>query len=58
MPPQAYQYEAFRTTLENGQQILVQIFRDFDTGQVIHSQIAFRTAAYDSWGVPYNLEKL
>jgi alanyl-tRNA synthetase len=58
MQPQAYQYETFRTTLENGQQILVQIFRDLDTGQVIQSQIAFRTAAYDSWGVPYNLEKL
>jgi len=58
MAPQAYQYETFRTTLENGQQILVQIFRDLDTGQVIHSQIAFRTASHGSWGAPYDLEKL
>ena len=51
-------YEVFRTTLENGQQIMVQIFRDPKTGKVLDSQLAFRTAIGDSWGVPYPLEKL
>lgn len=51
-------YEVFRTTLENGQQILVQIFRDPESLQVIDSRLAFRTAAGDSWGPPYQLETL
>jgi alanyl-tRNA synthetase len=53
-----FTYEAFRATLETGQEVLVQIFRDLESGQVIDSQIAFRTAAYGSWGTPYQLEKL
>jgi hypothetical protein len=57
-PLPTFVYEVLRTTLDNGQQVMVQIFRDPTSGQVIDSQIAFRTASGDSWGVPYILEKL
>lgn len=55
--PQIFNYETFRGELENGQQVLVQIFREPDSGRVLHSQIAFRTLQGDSWGVPIQLEK-
>lgn len=51
-------YEPFRTTLENGQMILVQIFRDLDTMEVIDAQLCFKSHAHDSWGIPYTLEVL
>ncbi len=51
-----YVYEVMRTTMENGQQILVQIFRDAKTLEVLHAQLAFKKLAGDSWGVPYQLE--
>ena len=41
--------------LINGQEILVQIFRHEETHKVIRAQIAFRTLAGDSWGVPTEL---
>lgn len=56
--PQAFIYEVFMTTLDNGQRVMVQIFRNPDTYQVIHSQLAFKTTAMDTWGVPYQLEQL
>ncbi len=56
--PRAFIYEVFMTTLENGQRIMVQIFRDPDTYQVLHSQLAFKTLPDDTWGVPYQLEQL
>ena len=55
---QTFTYEAFVGRLENGQQVLVQIFRNPDSLQVLASQIAFRTAAGDSWQTPYQLEKM
>jgi hypothetical protein len=57
MDAKTYTYEVFTSTLENGQQVLVQIFRDPDTGRVLASQLAFKTAASNTWGVPYQLEK-
>lgn len=53
---QTYIYEVMRTVLENGQQVLVQIFRDDKDLSVLHAQIAFKNAVGDSWGVPYQLE--
>jgi hypothetical protein len=53
---QTYIYEVMRTVLENGQQVLVQIFRDTEELKVLHAQIAFKNAVGDSWGVPYQLE--
>lgn len=52
-----YIYEVYKTHLDTEQTVMVQIFRDPATGQVLHSQIAFKNAAGDSWGVPYQLEK-
>ena len=51
-----YVYEVMRTALENGQSVLVQIFRDAKTLEVLHAQLAFKNAVGDSWGVPYQLE--
>jgi hypothetical protein len=41
--------------MDNGQEILVQIFRHEDTHKIIRAQIAFRTLSGDSWGVPTEL---
>jgi hypothetical protein len=51
-----YTYEVFTTTLETGQQAMVQIFRDPLDGRVLHSQLSFKDLQ-ESWGVPYQLEK-
>jgi hypothetical protein len=53
-----YTYEAFVGKLENGQRVLVQIFRNPDTLEVIASQIAFDAVAGGTWHEPYQLEKL
>ena len=55
---QTFTYEAFVGILENGQQVLVQIFRNPDTLEVLHSQIAFKTIVSGTWQTPYTLEKL
>jgi hypothetical protein len=54
--PQFFNYSVYVGTMENGQEILVQIFTDFDSGDYLMGQIAFRTAS-SSWGIPYPLEK-
>jgi len=54
--PKFFNYSVYVGTMENGQEILVQIFTDFDSGDYLMGQIAFRTAS-SSWGVPYPLEK-
>ena len=51
-----YFYEVY-TSLETNQMVLVQIFRDPDTQQVLHAQLSFKNAVGDTWGVPYQLEK-
>ena len=53
--PKVFIYETFRCSLDNGQEVLIQIFRDSDTHKTIRAQIAFRTLANDSWGVPTEL---
>jgi hypothetical protein len=52
-----YLYEVYTTALESNQLVLVQIFRDLDTHQVLHAQLSFKNAVGDTWGVPYQLEK-
>jgi hypothetical protein len=57
MDAKTYHYEVFLTSLDDGQQCMVQIFRDPENGRVLHSQLAFKNAL-GSWGVPYQLEKM
>lgn len=57
MDAKTYVYEVYKTHLDNQQLVLVQIFRDPDDGRVLASQISFKNAVGDSWGVPYQLEK-
>lgn len=56
MDAKTYLYEVFLTVLDDGQEAMVQIFRDPLDGRVLHSQLAFKNAQ-GSWGVPYQLEK-
>jgi hypothetical protein len=56
--PQTFTYEAFVGKLENGREVLVQIFRNPDTLEVLASQLAFKTIAGGTWQTPYQLEKL
>ena len=55
---QTFTYEAFVGKLENGREVLVQIFRNPDTLEVLASQLAFKTIANGTWQTPYTLEKL
>ena len=55
---QTFTYECFIGRMDNGQQVLVQIFRNPATLDVLASQIAFRTNSGDSWQTPYQLEKM
>ena len=55
---QTFTYEAFVGKLENGREVLVQIFRNPDTLEVLASQLAFKTIAGGTWQTPYTLEKL
>lgn len=54
--PQVFIYEVGRCCLDNGQEVLIQIFRHSDTHKIIRAQMAFRTLAGDSWGVPTELD--
>jgi len=49
-------YETYTTVLDNGQEVLFQVFRDLETGAFLDAQMCFRTFG-GSWGVPYPLEK-
>jgi hypothetical protein len=53
---QTFVYECYVTVLDNGQQVLFQLFRDPDNGKTLHAQLAFREAG-GSWGVPYQCER-
>ena len=48
-------YESFKGVLDNGQQVLVQVFRDDTYGQVLSASIAQRSAALDLWQSPLPL---
>lgn len=49
-----YLYEPYLARLDNGREVLVQLFRDPKTGEVT-GQISFRQVGGE-WGAPYQLE--
>jgi hypothetical protein len=53
---QTFNYEVFITSLANGHKAMVQIFRDPQTNEVLHVQLAFKSPALGSWGVPYQMD--
>jgi len=53
---QIFDYSVYTGVMDNGQEILVQIFTNPDSGKFLMGQIAFRSHA-SSWGVPIPLEK-
>ena len=53
---QIFDYSVYTGVMDNGQEILVQIFTNPDSGKFLMGQIAFKSAAA-SWGVPIPLEK-
>ena len=54
--PQIVNYSVYTGTMDNGQEILVQIFTDTESGYYLMGQIACRTLT-SSGGIPYPLEK-
>jgi hypothetical protein len=54
--PQFFNYECFITSLATGQKAMVQIFRDPQTNDVLHVQLAFKSPATGTWGNPYQME--
>lgn len=54
--PQFFDYSVYTGVMDNGQEILVQIFTEPESGKYLLGQIAFRSHA-SSWGVPIQLEK-
>lgn len=56
--PQTFIYEVYLTTLDNGQNVMFQLFRDVDTGRTLHAQLAFRSPQTGSWGIPYQCERV
>jgi hypothetical protein len=54
--PQFFDYSVYTGVMDNGQEILVQIFTEPESGKYLLGQIAFRSHA-SSWGVPIPLEK-
>jgi hypothetical protein len=54
--PQIFDYSVYTGVMDNGQEILVQIFTSPESGKYLMGQIAFRSAS-SSWGVPIPLEK-
>jgi len=54
--PQIFNYSVYTGVMDNGQEILVQIFTEPETGKYLLGQIAFRSHA-SAWGVPIPLEK-
>jgi hypothetical protein len=53
---QIFDYSVYTGVMDNGQEILVQIFTNPKSGKFLLGQIAFRTATA-SWGQPIPLEK-
>jgi hypothetical protein len=53
---QFFNYECFITSLSTGQKAMVQIFRNPQTNEVIHVQLAFKSPAYGTWGIPYQMD--
>ena len=55
--PQTFLYECYITTLETGQQVMVQLFRNPATFDCLHVQMAFKSPAHGVWGDPYQMER-
>ena len=53
---QIFDYSVYTGGMDNGQEILVQIFTNPESGKFLLGQIAFRTAT-STWGMPIPLEK-
>jgi hypothetical protein len=53
---QIFDYSVYTGVMDNGQEILVQIFTNPESGKFLMGQIAFRSHV-SSWGVPIPLEK-
>lgn len=51
-------YECFVGRIDNGQKVLIQIFRDPETLEVLASQIALHSVVAGTWQTPYPLEAL
>lgn len=49
-------YEVFTGTLEDGRQVMVQVFRKQGDDKSMLAQIAFRTDTWQSWGPPVRLD--
>jgi hypothetical protein len=54
--PQIVDYSVYTGVMDNGQEILVQIFTSPESGKFLLGQIAFRSATA-TWGEPIPLEK-
>jgi hypothetical protein len=54
--PQIVDYSVYTGVMDNGQEILVQIFTSPESGKFLLGQIAFRSAT-SIWGQPIPLEK-
>jgi hypothetical protein len=54
--PQIFDYSVYTGVMDNGQEILVQIFTSPESGKFLLGQIAFRSAT-STWGQPIPLEK-
>jgi hypothetical protein len=48
-----YTYEVLTTPINHEQQVMVQIFRDPETQQIITAQLSFKSSKADTWGNPY-----
>ena len=58
MIPDVMIYEMFSGSLDNGQRVLVQVFRDDASGKVLSASIAQRSVAQDLWQSPLPLREL
>lgn len=49
-------YEVFTGTLEDGRQVMVQVFRTQGVDKSMFAQLAFRDHTGQSWGPPIRLD--
>ena len=56
--PQIFDYLVLKTVLDNGQEVLVQIFMNGGSeAKYLAGRMSFMTATGGSWSPPYELEK-
>ena len=55
MIPDVIIYEHYKGNLSSGQQVLIQVFRDDHSGQVLQATIAQRSCSDDMWNSPTTL---